>query len=218
MNCTRKLLQVTEKLCTFFCQGCFSRIQIPALVLSVAQRPVPQTQWRGACQCTQTPECVKSMGPGSFQWCPVTAQGAQTEKQELLPNCEEKLLYSALEQAVSYSRTVWTPSFAACHRRLNYLRSRGPFQPQPSTLLWFCERGRSGKQYFLQYRQNNCVWAGSLKYKESASGLILGLSIGSSNHQPALTNTVIYTLHFWVALNIHCLCNFQSSILSWDIL
>lgn len=67
----------TEKLCTFFvkgvfpeskfllaffCQGCFSRIQIPALALSVAQHPVPQTQWRGACQCTQTHECVRAWG------------------------------------------------------------------------------------------------------------------------------------------------------------
>lgn len=68
----------------FSCQGCFSRIQVAGLGLSVAQDHV---LWRGACQSTQIPEGIKSMGPGSFQWCPVTGQEAPTETQEPPSKC-----------------------------------------------------------------------------------------------------------------------------------
>jgi len=43
------------------------------------------------------------MGPDSFQWCPGTGQGAQTEAEEVPSEHEEELLYlesdRALEQA-----------------------------------------------------------------------------------------------------------------------
>jgi len=62
---------------------------------------------------------VRRMGPDSFQWCPATRQGAQTEAQEVPLEHEEELLHSggdgALEQGaqggcgVSFSGDIQDP-------------------------------------------------------------------------------------------------------------
>jgi len=89
------------------------------------------------------------MGPDSFQWCPATGQGAQTEAEEVPSEHEEELLLSegdgALEQAaqggcgVSFSGDIQDPpghgpvqpavGDPALAEGLDWMTHRGPFQP-----------------------------------------------------------------------------------------
>jgi len=101
---------------------------------------------------------VRRMGPNSFQWCPVTGQGAMGTNQSIgssvwtwgrttslwvwwstgtgCPGTSWNLLLWR------YSRLAWTRSCAACCRRLWFGRGVGLNDPQRSlpspTILWFC--------------------------------------------------------------------------------
>ena len=94
---------------------------------------------------------VRRTGPDSFQWCPATGQGAQTEAEEALSEHKEELLPSegdgALAQAaqggcgVSFSGDIPDPpgqgpvqpalGDPASAGGLDWVTHRGPFQPRP---------------------------------------------------------------------------------------
>ena len=94
------------------------------------------------------------MGPDSFQWCPVTEQGATGTNWSTRssiwtrgwrspgPGCPGRLCSVLLWR---YSNPAWTWSCAACSgwpclgRGLDWMTHRGPFQPLPyfdSVILW----------------------------------------------------------------------------------
>ena len=107
---------------------------------------------------------VKRMGPSSFQWCPVTGQGAMGTSWSIGSSvwtwgrisslwgwrstgtgCPGRLWSLLLWRC---SRPAWTRSCAACcgwpcfGRGLDWVTHRGPFQPPPfcdSVILWFCD-------------------------------------------------------------------------------
>ena len=99
------------------------------------------------------------MGPDSFQWCPVTGQGAMGTNwsigspvwtwgrtsslwgwQSTGTGCSGRLWSLLLWR---YSRSAWTWSCAACCRWPCLGRGVGPDDPQRSlptpTILWFCD-------------------------------------------------------------------------------
>jgi len=102
---------------------------------------------------------VRKMGPNSFQWCPVTGQGAMGTnwstgsftwtwgRTSLLwgwqspgTGCPGRLWSLLLWR---YSRPAWTRSCAACCMWPCFARGVGLDDPQRSlsnpTILWFCD-------------------------------------------------------------------------------
>jgi len=102
---------------------------------------------------------VRRMGPSSFQWCPVTGQGAMGTKWSIGSSiwtwgrtsslwgwrstgigCPGRLWSLLLWR---YSRPAWTRSCAACCRWPCFGRGVGLDEPQRSlptpNVLWFCE-------------------------------------------------------------------------------
>ena len=102
---------------------------------------------------------VKRMGPSSFQWCPVTGQGAMGTNWSIGSSvwtwgrssslwgwrstgtdCPGRLWSVLLWR---YSRPTWTMSCAACCRWPCFGRGVGLDDPQrslpTSNILWFCE-------------------------------------------------------------------------------
>ena len=117
-----------------------------------AVQPGEKKVERGYYQCLQI---LKRMGPGSFQWCEATEQGALGSRwntgstilawggtsllwgwQSTGAGCPQSL-WSPLWR---YSRPIWTPICTTYCREpalagsLDSIISRGPFQS-----LWFCE-------------------------------------------------------------------------------
>ena len=112
---------------------------------------------------------VRKMGPDSFQWCPVTGQGAMGTNWSIGSSvwtwgrtsflwgwrstgigCPGRLWSLLLWR---YSRPAWTRSCAACCRRSCFSRGIGLDDPQGSlqtpTILWFCEIISSVKLFYF---------------------------------------------------------------------
>ena len=104
-------------------------------------------------------------GPSSFQWCPVTGQGATGTNwgrgssswtrgrtsslwgwRSPGPGCPGRLWSLLLWR---YSRPTWTRSCAACSGWPCFGRRAGLGDPQRSlptpTILWFCDHGEDGE-------------------------------------------------------------------------
>jgi len=102
---------------------------------------------------------VRRMRPDSFQWCPVTGQGAMGTNwstgssiwtwgttsslwgwRSTGTGCPGRLWSLLLRK---YSRPAWTRSCAACCRRPSFGRGVGLDGPQrtlpTATILWFCD-------------------------------------------------------------------------------
>ena len=106
---------------------------------------------------------VRRMGPNSFQWCPVTGQGATGTNWSIGSSIWTRGRTSSLWGWWStgtgspgrlwilplwrYSRPAWTRSCAACCRWLCF----GLDDPQRSlptpTILWFCDSGKAREMF-----------------------------------------------------------------------
>ena len=123
---------------------------------------------------------VRRMGPDSFQWCPVTEQGAMGTNWSVgssswtwqrtsslwgwwstRTGCPGRLWILLLWR---YSRPAWTRSCAAYCRWPCFSRRVGLDDPQRSlptpTILWFCDSVNAevqGYQNIPEERLNSCL-------------------------------------------------------------
>ena len=126
---------------------------------------------------------VRRTGPDSFQWCPVTGQGAMGTNWgtgssswtggrtsslwgwRSTGTCCPGRLWSLL--LWRYSRLAWTRSCAACCRWPCFIRRAGLDDPQRSlptpTILWFCDSvilwfcdNYKGGEALAQVAQRSC--------------------------------------------------------------